>query len=169
VGSGCLLSRTASSLVKPSSTQILCTSRPSRSRVTGYTIENYNLKTEDPPQLGENTVCYIHGGGYVALTAHPDGPTAPATTTLRRRVPFTESLRKVSRPFPIKTLSSTPWQVTRTSSILASRRKTSISAKTPLAETSLSYSPNTSPITGIRSYTFRWPQVYWPSYPLGPT
>lgn len=47
-------------------------------RIPGYWIhKDLNLEVEEPPRPGEKILYYTHGGGYVALTAHPDGPVAP--------------------------------------------------------------------------------------------
>ena len=47
-------------------------------QIPGYwTHKDHDLKVGEPPQPGEKILYYTHGGGYVALTAHPDGPMSP--------------------------------------------------------------------------------------------
>lgn len=49
-------------------------------QIPGYWMhKDCDLKVAEPPQPGEKIVYYTHGGGYVALTAHPDGPMAPVS------------------------------------------------------------------------------------------
>ena len=43
-------------------------------QIPGYWIHrNCKLEAEEPPKPGEKVLYYAHGGGYVTLTAHPDG------------------------------------------------------------------------------------------------
>jgi acetyl esterase/lipase len=66
-------------------------------QIPGYWIhKDHNLKVGDPPQPGEKVVYYTHGGGYVALTAHPDGPMASVQTG------FLEHCSTITRAFAIE-------------------------------------------------------------------
>lgn len=48
-------------------------------QIPGYWIlkDDRDLKVDDSPRPGEKILYYTHGGGYITLTAHPDGPMAP--------------------------------------------------------------------------------------------
>lgn len=46
-------------------------------QIPGYWIHrDRNLEAGEPPKPGEKVLYYAHGGGYVALTVHPDGFTS---------------------------------------------------------------------------------------------
>jgi len=50
----------------------------SSTQIPGYWVhKDRHLKVGEPPKPGEKILYYTHGGGYVALTAHPDGQMAP--------------------------------------------------------------------------------------------
>lgn len=66
-------------------------------QIPGYWIhKDHHLKAGEPPQPGEKILYYTHGGGYVALTAHPDG--------LMALVPkgFLEHCPTVTRTFSVE-------------------------------------------------------------------
>ncbi|KAF9648478.1 alpha/beta-hydrolase [Thelephora ganbajun] len=87
-------------------------------QIPGYWIhKDHNLKAGEPPKPGEKVLYYTHGGGYVALTAHPDGPMAPVPRGFLEHCPsitrtFSTEYRllcpgaKAAHPFPTALLDA---------------------------------------------------------------
>lgn len=66
-------------------------------RIPGYWIhKDRDLKVGEPPQPSEKIVYYTHGGGYVSLTAHPDGVMAPVPNG------FLEHCPTITRAFSVE-------------------------------------------------------------------
>ena len=66
-------------------------------QIPGYWIhKDHNLKAGEPPKPGEKILYYAHGGGYVALTAHPDGAMAPTPKG------FLEYCSTITRTFSVE-------------------------------------------------------------------